>query len=45
MMKMHLSLFGGLMRKENEWDMDAMAESRWEWVLNEIIWTFEQLTR
>ena len=29
--------------KENEWDTDAMAESRWEYVLNEIIWTFEQL--
>jgi hypothetical protein len=29
--------------KENEWDTDAMAESRWEYVLNEIIWAFEQL--
>ncbi len=29
--------------KENEWDTDAMAESRWEWVLNQIIWSFQQL--
>jgi hypothetical protein len=29
--------------KENEYDMDAMAESRWEWVLNQIIWSFQQL--
>jgi len=29
--------------KENAWDMDAMAESRWEWVLNQIIWSFQQL--
>jgi hypothetical protein len=29
--------------KENEYDMDAMAEPRWEWVLNQIIWSFQQL--
>ena len=28
---------------ENEWDTDDNFHKRWEWVLNEIIWTFEQL--
>lgn len=28
--------------KENEWDIDALHEARWDWVLDEIIWAFEQ---
>ena len=27
--------------KENEWDTDALWESRWNWVLDEMIHTFE----
>jgi hypothetical protein len=30
--------------KENEWDTDENWHKRWDWVLAEIIWTFEQLT-
>ena len=30
--------------KENEWDTDCNHFKRWDWVLDEIIWTFEQLT-
>ena len=29
--------------KENKWDTDENTHKRWEWVLAEIIWTFEQL--
>jgi len=29
--------------KENEWDIDANHEARWDWVLDEMIWAFEQL--
>jgi len=29
--------------KENEWDTDDNHFKRWEWVLDEITWTFEQL--
>jgi hypothetical protein len=29
--------------KENEWDTDSLFHDRWEWVMNELIWTFEQL--
>lgn len=29
--------------KENEWDWDDNAEKRYEWVLNEIIWAFENM--
>jgi hypothetical protein len=29
--------------KENEWDTDDNVHNRWQWVLAEIIWTFEQL--
>lgn len=29
--------------KENEWDIDSNHFARWEWVLDEMIWTFEQL--
>jgi hypothetical protein len=28
--------------KENEWDIDAHHEARWDWVMDEMIWTFEQ---
>ena len=29
--------------KENEHDTDALHFKRWEWVMDELIWTFEQL--
>jgi hypothetical protein len=29
--------------KENEWDTDEFHHDRWEWVLDEMIWTFEQI--
>jgi hypothetical protein len=29
--------------KENEWDTDANHFKRWDWVMDELIWTFEQL--
>ena len=29
--------------KENEWDTDNNHFKRWEWIMNEMIWTFEQL--
>ena len=29
--------------KENEWDIDSNWHKRWEWVLDEMIWTFEQI--
>lgn len=28
--------------KEHEWDWDDLAEMRWDWVLKEMIWAFEQ---
>jgi len=28
--------------KKNEWDTDANHFLRWDWVLDEMIWTFEQ---
>jgi hypothetical protein len=28
--------------KENEWDTDEFHFQRWDWMLDEIIWTFEQ---
>jgi hypothetical protein len=28
--------------KENEWDIDDNHFKRWDWVLDQIIWTFEQ---
>ncbi len=28
--------------KENEWDTDENHFKRWDWVLNEMIWAFEQ---
>jgi len=30
-------------KKENEWDIDDFHHMRWEWVMDELIWTFEQL--
>lgn len=29
-------------KKENEWDTDALHHDRWDWVLDEMIWAFEQ---
>jgi hypothetical protein len=29
--------------KENEWDVDENLERRWEWILDQMIWSFEQL--
>ena len=29
--------------KENEWDTDALFHDRWDWVMSEMIWAFEQL--
>ena len=29
--------------KENDWDADDNWHKRWDWVLSEMIWTFEQL--
>lgn len=29
--------------KANEWDIDENHHLRWDWVLSEMIWTFEQL--
>lgn len=31
--------------KENEWDIDAYHHYRWDWVLYEMIWAFEQKCR
>jgi hypothetical protein len=28
---------------ENEWDTDENFHKRWEWVISELLWTFEQL--
>jgi hypothetical protein len=29
--------------KENDWDTDDNVHKRWDWVMDEIIWTFEQI--
>ena len=29
--------------KENEWDTDSLHFMRWDWILDEEIWAFEQL--
>jgi hypothetical protein len=29
--------------KENEWDTDALHFERWDWIMGEMIWAFEQL--
>ena len=31
--------------KENEWDTDSNHFKRWDWVLDEMIWAFEQKNR
>jgi len=31
--------------KENEWDLDTYHFARWDWVLDEILWAFEQKCR
>jgi hypothetical protein len=28
--------------KENEWDTDSLHFMRWDWILAEMIWAFEQ---
>lgn len=28
--------------KENEWDIDDLHFMRWDWILNEMIWAFQQ---
>ena len=30
--------------KENEWDIDDMHHARWDYVIDEMIWAFEQLS-
>jgi hypothetical protein len=30
--------------KENEWDTDNLHEARWDWIMAEMIWAFEQNT-
>lgn len=30
-------------QKQNEWDVDENHFERWDWILDEIIWTFEQI--
>lgn len=29
--------------KENDWDTDSNHFKRWDWIMDEMIWTFEQL--
>ena len=31
--------------KENEWDIDDNTHARWDWVMDEMIWAFEQCTK
>lgn len=31
--------------KENEWSTDSLWHDRYDWVLDEMIWTFEQLSK
>jgi hypothetical protein len=31
--------------KSDEWDLDDNHHERWEWILDEMIWAFEQKTR
>ena len=31
--------------KENEWDTDSLWHDRYDWMLDEVIWTFEQLSK
>lgn len=32
-------------KPHEEWDVDDNIEKRWEWILNEMIWSFEQLVK
>lgn len=38
-------LSGKFFDKENSWDVDPNHFKRWDWVLDEIIWVFEQLNK
>ena len=29
--------------KDNEWDVDSLHFKRWDWIMGEMIWAFEQL--
>jgi hypothetical protein len=29
--------------KKNEWDTDDLHEARWDWIVGEMIWAFEQI--
>ena len=29
--------------KENDWDTDELHFKRWDWIIDEMIWTFEQI--
>ena len=29
--------------KKNEWDLDSNATFRWDWVMDELIWTFANI--
>lgn len=31
--------------KENQWDVDSNHFKRWDWIMDEMIWTFEQLSK
>ena len=31
--------------KENEWDTDSLHFKRWDWILDEMIWAFEQTNK
>lgn len=31
--------------KENEWDTDEFHFARWDWIMDEMIWAFEQLNK
>ena len=30
-------------KKENDWDWDDNVHKRWEWVIDQMIWSFEQI--
>lgn len=31
--------------KDNEWDVDSLHFKRWDWIIGEMIWAFEQLNK
>lgn len=37
----HLRSYNAIGPKENEWDTDILFFDRWDWVLDEMIWSFE----